>query len=269
MKSILVLWQVSARARIWNGDELVDDPSSSGVSDADRSALATALALAEPETIITVLSVGGAASADVLREAAAHGAHRVVHIATPHDDLEPGAVAELIAPHSSAADLICSGDVGASGLVPVLLAAHLGYPSVTAVLSVVASSGGLNVHRRLEGGRRQDLFVSGPVVLAIEPGRELPRASLPNVLASQRVETEVHPVTVIERSGMTPVTWLGPPSWIDAPAGDAATRIAALTGNSGSGASGRRNISCDPELAASEIINQLSAWGYLDTTTPK
>lgn len=62
MKSILVLWQVSARARIWNGDELVDDPSSSGVSDADRSALATALALAEPETIITVLSVGGAAA---------------------------------------------------------------------------------------------------------------------------------------------------------------------------------------------------------------
>ena len=263
MKSIVVLWNSVPRSHLWVEDHYEADTASFGASDADRSALATALAVASPETIITVLSLGPSRCEAMLREALANGAHRALLLHTSDGDHDPRSLARTIAAHCPPADLILAGDIGATGLIPSLVAAHLSIPVVVATLELAVAEGTARAHRRLEGGRRQDLSVSLPAVIAVESGRELPRASLPMLLEAQDREIERIAIGELPSAGTTHIPWVGPAAWISPPEGSAELRIEQLTGNAGGAARGRSEVVCEPDEAAERILDQLRSWGYL------
>src|SRR4029077_19277566 len=67
-------------------------------------------------------------------------------------------------------DVIVAGErglAGATGALPALVAAHLGWPCVDGVIRLSREEGELVVERRLRGGRREELAVPSPGVVTV------------------------------------------------------------------------------------------------------
>ncbi len=241
----------------------------SGVSDADRAALETALALAsERGEAVTVAAVGVPGAEIALREALAVGATRAVRVDAPAD-LESAAVARALASVMDGAAWIVCGDASAdrgSGAVPAFLAAELGAAQALGLVAVTVRGGDADVRatRRLDGGRREVLAVTAPAVLSVEgAAARLRRASLPAELAARRATIEVvqgptgpveHPDAVQRyrpRARMLP-----------APEGAALSRVLQLTDAAGATSTTHELVTLDPPDAADRILAALAEWGY-------
>jgi len=141
---------------------------------ADRAALEWASALT-PDVV--ALMVGPPDSDGTLAWASARGVARAVRI---WDDgleaLDLAAMARVVAAAVGrlAPDLVLAGErglAGATGALPALVAAHLGWPCAAGAIRVTGSA----VERRLPGGRREELALSPPAVVTVTSDSIEPR----------------------------------------------------------------------------------------------
>lgn len=248
-----------------------------GFSDADRSALEVALRVAGARGDEVALVCAAPAGADGhLRELAAAGAARVVRV-----DVAAGAPSAAVGRSLAAAidrlggvGLVVCGAAsldGGSGSVPAFVAHHLGWAQALGLVEVEGmddGAGALTAVRRLDGGRRERVRVSGPAVLSVEGAvAMLRRAPLTALLAAASAPVEVHhavadptPVhEVVRTRRVTPRTRLVAP-----PAGERALdRVVELTGALVE-RTPPRQVVAEPDEAAAAILDQLRTWGYLD-----
>jgi electron transfer flavoprotein beta subunit len=273
--------------------EVGDDGRSSGASEADLSALEWALRLgaAWGATVVAV-TAGPAAAEPVLREALAAGADRVVRVDLPATAPSAAVAAGLAGVLVGAEAVVCgdwSLDRG-SGSVPAFLAAHLGAAQALGLVAVTIDAADdaaddaapdpdpdhtaarrVRVERRLDGGRRERLEVTAPMVLSVEGRERLRRADLDGLLRAREAAVDVvlpapvgpgaaaHEPTPVASGPYRPRPRVLPP-----PAGGSAReRILALTGALAD-RTPPEQVVLDPGPAAERLLAQLRAWGYLD-----
>jgi electron transfer flavoprotein beta subunit len=249
-----------------------DDDRFAGISPADAAALEWALRVGESTgEDVLVVSLGPVAAEAALREAIASGADRAVRIdgASGVDSLH---TAVALAAVLSDCRLVWCGDYSldrGSGSVPAYLAAELHAVQALGLVDVaIRDDGGLDLVRRLDGGRREVLTVpaesSEPTVLSVEGSTaRVRRASLRSTLAAQSARVEVV-------AGATTAE-IVPPALrpfrprarvLPAPAGDAALdRLRVLTDAGSAGATRGETVELDPAAAADRILATLAEWG--------
>lgn len=252
----------------------------SGPSLADRAALALALQFGGAHgREVTVVSVASAAADTMLRDAAASGATRLVRIDSGHTDQPSSktvaaAMAKVIAPLSPA--LVLCGDWSldrGSASVPPFLAAELNLGQACGLVNVTDSSSpnetdnfpALRAERRLDGGRREVLAITGPAVLSVEGVvATLGRASLSAVLASKSATIEVVESDLLEEAPLTSVAPFRPRAQVlegPDPAKDPRQRIEILTGSL-SERTPPKKLTLTAAEAADVILEHISQWGY-------
>lgn len=132
----------------------------------------------------------------------------------------------------------------------------------------------LTVERRLDGGRREVLRVTAPMVLSVEGRLRLRRASIDGMLRARETTIEVVARTLAPSgSGHTEPTVVRPyrprARALAPPPADltARERVLALTGALVERPATER-LTLDPPEAADRLLDQLRTWGYLDGTEP-
>lgn len=261
------------------------DARFAGTSAADRAALEWALGLAGATGGQVVAATAGPSDADaLLRDALAAGAVRAVRAEAPAD-APSEVVASVLAAAIGPVDLVCTGDHSldrGSGSVPAFLAAELGCAQALGLVGVELDPDGsapgssavgaavtVRATRRLDHGRREVLRVAGPAVLSFEGGTaELRRATLAAVLAARSAAIEVTPwtgqpdprVRVTRRAPYRPRPRALPPPGADLSPRE---RILSLTGAL-TDRTPPRTVVADTDEAATLVLDQLRAWGYLE-----
>lgn len=148
------------------------------VAPADRAALEWALAVART---VVALTVGPPGRAGVLAWALGRGAARAVRLwDESFDFLDLAGTAGLVAPaiRRLGPDLVLAGErglAGATGALPALVAAHLGWPLVDGAVRLAAEGEELAAERRLPGGRREEVIAPRPVVVSVPADAAEPR----------------------------------------------------------------------------------------------
>lgn len=165
-----------------DGDDLDRDFLGYVLNEFDDHALEEALLLKEEVGgTVTAFAIGMADEVEqMLHTAIAKGADEAMMIGEDIDPLDAhtqaAAFAESLGPVEY--DLVLSG-VQASdeldGQVTVLVAAALGYPHMSVVVSATPDGGGLNVTKEFWGGITADYRVNLPAVLGVQTAREAPR----------------------------------------------------------------------------------------------
>ncbi len=279
-----VAWK-AARSRVGAADgELF-------VSPADQAALEWALRLrSQWGGTVCVVSAGPVAVEGVLRQALASGADHAVRVELELSASQQAVAAALAeAGHQVGAQGWCCGDRGlwrASGAVPALLAAQLGWPAalglvdgvppeegpdaVGATASGAATVEALEVTRRLERGRRERLAVRFPAVISVEAESASPRrAAMPAVIAAHKapiaaLQGPPAPVTDARVRVVSHRPYRPGPVGMAPPAGDTArARIAILGAVHAERDHAPRQVVGSPAAAAAAILDALHTWGYL------
>ncbi len=250
---------------------------------------------------VLVACCGSAAADDLLREARALGAE-VVRVGTapsptagplgplgplgPHP-VAPGdlaghpaataaALAGAIRGHGQPALVLCGDRSGGAGVgaVPAFLAAELGLGQSLGLVSVRTEGvGRLVVERRLDGGWRERLAITGPAVLSVEgAGVRLRRAGLDAVLESAGAPFDVRSPNGSQTPPGEPVaggmhTSASRPYRprtrpVPAPTGDAHERLLALTGALSDREPARVVGPLTAAEAADELLAYLARRGY-------
>ena len=165
-----------------DGDDLDRDYLGFVLNEFDDHALEEALLLKEEVGgTVTAFAIGTADEVEqMLHTAIAKGADEAMMIGEDIDPLDAhtqaDAFAETLGPVEY--DLVLSG-VQASdeldGQVTVLVAAALGYPHMSVVVSATPEDDGLNVTKEFWGGITADYRVNLPAVLGVQTAREAPR----------------------------------------------------------------------------------------------
>ena len=158
------------------------------INDYDRHALEEAARLREQQgASVTVLCAGPPEAVRTMKEAVAAGADEAFLVSGPWAaDLDPGASARVLAAgvrHLGECDLVLCGDLsedGYYGLVPGMLAAHLGVPYVASATRLEVAGDAATVTR-----------VAGDV-------EETYRLSLPAVVSVSRLINEPRVVTTLQ-----------------------------------------------------------------------
>ena len=145
----------------------------------DRAALEWALALTDR---VVALTVGPPASGEVLDWAARPGRDgggpRVWDAALGELDLSAMTRVVAAAVRRIAPDIVVAGErglAGATGALPALVAARLGWPSVDGAIRLGREERELVAERRLSGGRREELAVPCPAVVTVTADSAEPR----------------------------------------------------------------------------------------------
>jgi len=247
----------------------------SGVSAADESALEVALTIAECwHGEVTIVCLGPPSADDVLRDAIAVGATSAIRV-DASTELDSRVVAVALAEQLRDQDLVLCGDYSldrGTGSVPAFLADELSSAQALGLLEVHPNDGAsttrsLRVVRRLDGGRREILEVTPPAVLSVEgSAANLRRASLAATLDARAVPV----VSVSGPHGRLPEAEIHPyrprARVLRAPTGGSLDRVRQIL-DVGGGDVHAELITLDPPAAASRILDQLRAWGYLDAAT--
>ena len=145
---------------------------------ADRAALEWALALA---TRVVVLTLGPPQADDVLAWAVGRGASTAIRIWDPVlQAVDLAAMARVVAAavRRIGPDLVVAGErglAGATGALPALVAAHLGWPCADGAIRLGHETGELVAERRLRGGRREELAVPCPSIVTVTADSIEPR----------------------------------------------------------------------------------------------
>lgn len=162
-------------------------------------ALEVALAYADKNegTEVTVVSMAPESATASVRRALAIGAASAVHIV---DEQLAGADLGLTAEVLAAAirrgepDLVLTGNLstdGSAGVIPAMLAEHLGYAQVTALSTVEITPDGVSGTRAADAGSQP---VSAPLPAVISITEALPDARFPNfkgIMAAKKKPLEV------------------------------------------------------------------------------
>jgi len=145
---------------------------------ADRAALEWALSIGGRPVVLTV---GPPECESVLAWALARGAVRAVRIWDEAlESLDLAAMARVVsaAVRRITPDVVVAGErglAGATGALPALVAAHLGWPCVDGAIRLAREEQELVVERRLRGGRREELAVPCPGVVTVTADSVEPR----------------------------------------------------------------------------------------------
>jgi electron transfer flavoprotein beta subunit len=143
---------------------------------ADRAALEWALAVARP---VLALTIGPPEAAGVLAWARARGAARAIRIWDgPDVDLARAARLVAAAVRRLGPDLVLAGErglAGASGALPALVAARLGWPLLDGATRLAVDGSTLVAERRLGGGRREEVAAPCPAVATTPADAAEPR----------------------------------------------------------------------------------------------
>lgn len=260
------------------------DDRFSGISPADKAALEWALRVAESRNMaVRAITVGPEAAEAGLVEAVIHGASGAVRLADDADTQRSSRqVATALAAIAERAQLVFCGDHSldrGSGAVPGFLAHQLGYGQVLGCVGLridpdggdtVTRGSSLVAERRLDQGRRELLAVDGPTVISFEGGLELRRAPLAATMAAPSAVIEVlQPAARAEVEPDQPrVVRTGPyrprARVLSPPMGSTRERVQQLTGV-GEERPSSQQLELSPAEAADTAIEQLRAWGYLET----
>jgi electron transfer flavoprotein beta subunit len=250
------------------------DERFAGASAADRAALELALRIAHTRnTQVRVVCVGGAEADPMLRDAIAAGASEAIRIdpGLHADQPTSASVAAAIADQCRDASLVMCGDWSldrGSGSVPPLIAHHLSIGAACGVVSLHIGDSELRVERRLDGGRREVLTVSGRAVLSVEGSvATLRRAPLAGVLAArsatiQIVQAQLPSDTPGVRDDRSAPHRPPAPHLATLDTDNPLARVAGVLGL-GVERTPPLRLTLDPEDAAEVIIERLKLWGQL------
>jgi electron transfer flavoprotein beta subunit len=241
----------------------------SGLSAADEAAIEMALRHgSHVRTSVIAVTVGGAGADTGMRTALACGVKTAIRVDAA-DDLDSASVAAALSPVVAHSTAVWCGDYSSdrgTGSVPVFLAARLQRQQALGLVGVEFADT-LRVTRRLDGGRREILRVTGPAVLSVEGSvARLRRASLRSALTAQ--SSEVLPYgSAITGAAAHPLITVRPyrprARVLPAPVGATALdRLRALTDVSTAPQPGE-TVEARPPVAAQRIIEVLTDWGYL------
>jgi electron transfer flavoprotein beta subunit len=243
--------------------------STAGLSAADEAAIEMALRHGEAvRTTVIAVTVGGAAADHGLRAALACGVTTAIRV-DASDDMDSDSVAAALTPVVAHSSAVWCGDYSAdrgSGSVPAFLAARLRRQQALGLIGVEFIDP-LRVTRRLDGGRREILRITGPAVLSVEGSvARLRRASLRSALTAQKAEVLPYgmPTLLAANAPVVAVRAYRPRARVlPAPVGATALdRLRALTDASAAPQPGE-TVEAGPAAAAQRIIEVLRDWGYI------
>lgn len=166
------------------------------INESDNYALEQALLLTEEhDGDVTVVTLGGDSSEEVLRMSMAKGAAEAVRLGDPafdRGDAVATAKALAAALGDLEYDLVLTGCMSSDDghtQVGVALAEFLGIPHATYVTEMEMGDGEVTVGRELEGGLLEKLRIKLPCVLAIQTGINEPRyASIMGIAKASKRE---------------------------------------------------------------------------------
>ncbi|HVB70247.1 MAG TPA: electron transfer flavoprotein subunit beta/FixA family protein [Acidimicrobiales bacterium] len=150
--------------------------------------------------VVSVLTLGPPEAVEQLRDAAAIGASRLIHLVTDEREWDPMATADALVEEirtveaaQGVFDLILLGneapDTG-DYQVGVRVAHALGRPAVTGVKALVVGDGTLQARREFRGGD-ETFEMTMPCVVSVKEGINLPRyPSLPGRIRAKKVAVE-------------------------------------------------------------------------------
>jgi electron transfer flavoprotein beta subunit len=243
--------------------------ATTGVSAADAAAIEMALRHAEAtRNSVVAVTVGSAVADGCLRDALACGATTAIRVDAP-DAMDSALVAAALSPVVAHTAAVWCGDYSAdhgTGSVPAFLAELLGRQQALGLVGVDFVDP-LRVTRRLDGGRREVLRITGPAVLSVEGSiARLRRAALRSALAAQATEVLPYGTRPMPGSSASPATVLpyrprarvlNPPTGVTA-----LERLRTLTDASAASQTGE-TVEAAPAAAAERILEALAEWGYL------
>jgi electron transfer flavoprotein beta subunit len=256
------------------------DDRFAGASPADRAALELALRYATPCGFeVEVITVGPVEAEPMLREALSCGAAKAWRIdpQLPVGEQAPSsAVAAVLASQLHDVAMVFCGDWSldrGSASVPSYVAGlkNLDQACGVVTLEMSATQRGeehMRAYRRLDGGRREVLFIDGPAVISVEgAAATLRRASIAGVLAARQATISVisEPLSAAQ-SGMR-VERIGAhrptaPTLAANDSADPRLRVSSILGV-GVERTPPMRLTLQPEDAADVIIERLVAWGQL------
>jgi electron transfer flavoprotein beta subunit len=218
-------------------------------------------------------TVGPVQADAMLRSALAAGADSATRVDGPSQGAPSRWVAAELRPLAAGVDLVLCGHASldrGSGAVPAFMAHELGWPQALGLVAMALEGGDgrLVLDRRLDGGRRERLALTGPGVLSVEPGPELRRAPLTSTLAASTAVIEVRAPSVapppdpgvVSHRPYRPRTRVLPP-----PRGSTRRRLDHLLGASEAGHSApSSSVELTPAEAARLTVERLVRWGYLE-----
>lgn len=252
--------------------EMAWDPASVEVDAAGRVDLERVVAEPTPGSLevvdvglelgeVRVFGIGAVPTDDLLRTCLAMGAATIASA--------PDVFALAAALTGTAFDLVLapqrSGDGGASPIGPAL-AGLLDLPQATAIESLRIEGGTALVMRRLDRGEREELAVTLPAVIALEPDVCRPRTASPaELLAAQsapvpRLAAVPGPTArFLDHVGPRPAP---PRLRFPDPSASAEIRIAEVVGTAEDGRA-REVATGSPEELAGRIVRLLRERGYI------
>jgi electron transfer flavoprotein beta subunit len=192
-----------------DGRGIKEEDLAFGINEWDNYAVEEALRLREAHGgAVTVVTIGGSDSEDVLRRCLAMGADEAAMIdGLPFAGSDPYGIARGLRGFAAkkAYDLILTGvQAGDDGyaMVGPVLAGYLGCSHATLVTSVALEDGKVAVTRELEGGLEEMLALELPAVLTIQTGINEPRYV--SIMGIRKVRSKEIPVLGLADLGLAP-----------------------------------------------------------------
>jgi electron transfer flavoprotein beta subunit len=169
------------------------------------------------DTVVSVISVGGARTKDALRQALAMGCDDATLVTGDGADaLGPLGIANALksAVEELKPDLVLCGRQASDddqGFVGPALAEALGWPHVAAVTKFAPSAAGTEIWKEIEGGH-EVWKASGGVLLTVQKSEKEPRyPSLPGIMKAKKKEIPERPIAGTEDPIRIEIVKLEPP----------------------------------------------------------
>ena len=170
-----------------------------------------------PDTVVSVISVGGPRTKDALRQALAMGCDDATIVSGDGaDTLGPLGVANALAAAVTdiKPDLVLCGKQASDddqGFVGPALAEALNWPHVSQVTKIGPSAAGTEIWKETDGGH-EVWKATGPVVLTVQKSEKEPRyPSLPGIMKAKKKEIPERSVTGVDDPVAIAIISLEPP----------------------------------------------------------
>jgi electron transfer flavoprotein beta subunit len=199
-----------------DGTSIVTDGVTWSISPYDEYAIELALEHKDqaPDTVVSVITVGGARTKDALRQALAMGCDDATLVAG--EGLGPLGIASALASAVTdmKPDLVLCGKQASDddqGFVGAALAEALGWPHLSQVTKLWGASTAMEYWKETEGGH-EVWTASGPVVLTVQKSAKDPRyPSLPGIMKAKKKEIPERPAAGVEDPIKLEIVKLEPP----------------------------------------------------------
>ena len=199
-----------------DGTSIVTDGVTWSISPYDEYAIELALEHKDqaPETVVSVITVGGPRTKDALRQALAMGCDDATLISA--ERLGPFGTANALrsAVEELKPDLVLCGKQASDddqGFVGPALAEALGWPHLSQVTKISPAPQGMEFWKETEGGH-EVWTSSGPVVLTVQKSAKDPRyPSLPGIMKAKKKEIPERAATGADDPVQIEIVKLEPP----------------------------------------------------------